>query len=51
MFYVSTGDYATPNLWGVLGPLPDKGTPSYININPLHLSTSYYFLGVFRTKF
>ena len=49
LFYVSTGDYAKPDLWGVLGPLPDEGTPSYIKITPLHLDTSYSFLGVSRT--
>ena len=37
--------------WGVLGPLLDKGTPSYIKITPLHLATSYSFLGVSRTEF
>ena len=51
MFCVSAGDYAKPKLWGVLGPLPDEGTPSYIKINPLHLATSYSFLGVSRTEF
>ena len=40
LFYVSAGDYAKPDLWGVLGPLPDKGTTSYIKITPLHLATS-----------
>ena len=35
----------------MLGPLPDKGTPSYINITPLHLATSYSFLGVSCTEF
>ena len=51
LFCVSAGDYAKPDLWGVLGPLPDEGTPSYIKITPLHLATSYYFLGVSHTKF
>ena len=27
LFCVSAGDYAEPDLWGVLGPLPDEGTP------------------------
>ena len=48
---VSTGDYANLDLWGLLGPLPDEGIPSYINITPLHLDTSYSFLGVSRTEF
>ena len=51
LFCISAGDYAKTDLWGVLGPLPDEGTPSYININPLHLATSYSFLGVSRTDF
>ena len=51
LFCVSAGDYAEPDLWGVLWPLPEEGTPSYIKITPLHLATSYYFLGVSRTKF
>ena len=51
LFCISAGDYAKPDLCGVLGPLSDKGTPSYINITPLHLATSYSFLGVSRTKF
>ena len=51
LFFISVGDYAKPNIWGVLRPLPDEGTPSYIKINPLHLSTSYSFLGVSRTDF
>ena len=50
LFCISAGDYAKPDLWGVLGPLPDEGTPSYIKITPLHLETSYSFLGVSRTK-
>ena len=40
-----------PTFGGVLGPLPEEGTPSYINITPLHLATSYSFLGVSRTEF
>ena len=51
MFCVSAGDYSKPKLWGVLGPLPDEGTPSYIKINPLHLATSYFFLGISRIEF
>ena len=51
LFCISAGDYAEPNHWGVLGPLPDKGTPSYINITPLHLANSYSFLGFSRTEF
>ena len=51
LFCVCAGDYNKPDLWGVLGPLPDEGTPSYIKITPLHLATSYSFLGVSRTKF
>ena len=51
LFYVSTIDYAEPDLWGVLGPRPDKGTPSYIKIAPFHLATSYSFLGVSLTEF
>ena len=39
------------DLWGVLGLLPDKGAPSYIKIKPIHLATSYLFLGVSRTEF
>ena len=35
----------------MLGLLPDKGTPSYIKMIPLHLKTSYSFPGVSRTKF
>ena len=35
----------------MLGPLPDEGTPDYINITPLRLTASYSFLGVSRTKF
>ena len=35
----------------MLGPLPEKGTPSYIKITPLHLATSYSFLGLSRTEF
>ena len=51
LFCVSARDYTEPDLWGVLGPLPDKGTPSYIKITPLHLASSYSFLGVSHTKF
>ena len=51
LFCISAGDYAEPDLWGVLGPLPDKGMPSYIKITPLHLATSSSFLGVSRTEF
>ena len=36
---------------GVLGPLTDKGTPLYIKITPLHLATTYSFIGVSRTNF
>ena len=45
------GDYAEPYLWGVLGPLPDEGTPNYIKITPLQLAASYLFLGVSRKEF
>ena len=48
---ISAGYYVEPNLWGVLEPLPDKRTHSYIKITPLHLATSYPFLGVSRTEF
>ena len=51
LLYVSTGDYSEPDFWGVLGPLPDEGTPSYINITPLHLANRYSSLGVSRTEF
>ena len=51
MLCVSAGDYAEPGLWGVLGQLPDKGTPSYIKINPLHLATRYSFLSASCTEF
>ena len=51
MFYVSAGDYAEPELWGVIGPLQEEGTSSYIKITRLHLATIYSFLGVSRTKF
>ena len=51
LFCVSAGEYAKPDLWGVLGPLPDEGTPSYIKITPLHLVTIYSFLGVSLTEF
>ena len=40
-----------PDLWGVLGPLPDDGKPAYVNITPLHLAASYSFIGVLRTEF
>ena len=33
-----------------MGPLPDKGTPAYVKMTPLHLTTSYSFLVVSRTK-
>ena len=32
LFCILAGDYAEPHLWGVLGPLPDDGTPTYANI-------------------
>ena len=51
LFCVSAGDYTKPVLWGVLGSLPDRGTPSYIKITPLHLDTSYSFLVVSLTEF
>ena len=51
IFYVSAGDYSKPDLWEMLGPLLEEGTPSYIKITPLHLATSYSFLGVSRTEF
>ena len=35
----------------MLGPLSDKGTPSYINITPLHLAIIYSFLSVYCTDF
>ena len=35
----------------MLGPLTDKGTPSYINITPRHLATISSFLSVYRTDF
>ena len=40
-----------PDLWGILVPLPDDGTPAYVNITPLHLAASYSFIGVLRTEF
>ena len=51
LFCVSAREYVKPDLWGVIGPLSDKGTTSYIKITPLHLATSYSFLGVYRTDF
>ena len=51
LFSVSAGDYTKPDLWGVLGPLLDEGTPSYIKTTPLHLATRYSFLGLPRTEF
>ena len=48
---VSAGDYAKPDPLGVLGPLPDEGTPFYIKIMWLHLAASYLFLSVSRTEF
>ena len=51
LFCVLAGDYAEPDLWGVLGTLPDEGAPPYIKITPLHLAASYLFLGVPRTEF
>ena len=51
LFYVLAGDYAEPDLWGVLGPLPDEGDPSYVKSTPLHLAASYSFLDVSRTEF
>ena len=43
----------TPNLnfGGVIGPLPEEGTPSYIKITPIYLATSSSFLDVSRTEF
>ena len=35
----------------MLGPIPEKGTPSYIKITPLHLAASYSFLGVSSIEF
>ena len=51
LFCVSAGDYAKTDLWGVLGPLPDKGAPDYIKITAIHLAASYLLLGVSRTEF
>ena len=51
LFCVSTGDYTNLDLWGLLGPLPDKGIPYYIKITPLHLAASCSFLGVSRIEF
>ena len=51
LFCVSAGDYAEPDLWGVLGMLPDEGKPDYINLTPLHLALRYSFLGVSRTEY
>ena len=51
MFCDSAGDYSEPDLWGVLAPLPDKSTPNYIKIMPLHLAASYSFLAVSRKEF
>ena len=38
LFCISAGDYAEPDLWGVLVPLPDEGVPAYVTITPLHLA-------------
>ena len=43
-------DYAEPELWGVLGPLPDEGVPGYIKITPPHLAVSCSSLGVLRME-
>ena len=51
LFCVSAGYYAKPDLWGVLGPLPDEGRPDYIKITALHLAARYSFLDVSRTEF
>ena len=51
LFCILDGDYAEPDLWGVLEPLPYKGAPAYIKITPLHLALRYSFLGVSRTEF
>ena len=51
LFCISLVDYYEPDLWGVLGPVPDEGTPNYINITPLHLAAIYSFLGVSGTEF
>ena len=40
LFCVSARDYAEPELWGFLGPLPDEGVPDYIKITPPHLVVS-----------
>ena len=50
LFCMSTGNYLEPDLWGILGPLPDDGMPSNVKITPLHLAASHSFLGVSRTE-